>query len=83
MSLILYQRDDCALCDTALAVLAQVRVPEFDSVFIDADDALEQQYGHRVPVLRNTAGGVELDWPFDADALASWLAGMGRTTGEP
>lgn len=81
MSLILYQRDDCALCDAALAVLARTRVPEFDSVFIDADDALEQQYGHRVPVLRDTTGGAELDWPFDAATLASWLLGMGRTAG--
>ena len=38
--LILYQRDDCHLCDQALAVLAQARAPEFDSVFIDDDEAL-------------------------------------------
>jgi len=73
MGLILYQRDDCHLCDQALAVLAQARAPEFDSVFIDEDDVLEARYGTRVPVLRDSASGAELDWPFDADGLRRWL----------
>ncbi|WP_211368380.1 glutaredoxin family protein [Pseudoxanthomonas gei] len=73
LSLILYQRDDCHLCDLALAVLAAVRAPEFDSVFIDDDAALEARYGLRVPVLRNEATGAELDWPFDVTRLQSWL----------
>jgi hypothetical protein len=70
--LILYQRDDCHLCDLALAVLADARAPEFDSVFIDEDAALEASYGERVPVLRDGSGR-ELDWPFDAAALQHWL----------
>ena len=73
--LILYQRDDCHLCDLALEVLASARVPEFDSVFIDGDDALEARYGARVPVLRDPARAVELDWPFDGDALRHLLGG--------
>ena len=72
MGLTLYQRDDCHLCDLALAVLAQARAPEFESVFIDDDAALEAAYGTRVPVLRD-AGGRELGWPFDLQALRSWL----------
>ena len=76
MPLILYQRDDCPLCDRALAVLAQARVPDFDSVWIDGDDALEAAYGSRVPVLRDASSGRELDWPFDASAAAAWLQGM-------
>ncbi|MFK3651399.1 glutaredoxin family protein [Lysobacter enzymogenes] len=71
--LILFQRDDCHLCDLALAVLAQARAPEFESVFIDEDAGLEERYGVRVPVLRDEARGVELDWPFDAAKLAAWL----------
>ena len=74
MPLILYQRDDCPLCDQALAVLADARAPEFDSVWIDDDDALEALYGHRVPVLRDDADGRELDWPFDARTVQSFLA---------
>ncbi|MEN4902501.1 glutaredoxin family protein [Luteimonas sp. TWI1437] len=73
-ALILYQRDDCHLCDLALEVLAQARAPAFDSVFIDDDDALETRYGTRVPVLHDATRGVELDWPFDADAVRRTLA---------
>jgi glutaredoxin len=69
MALILYQRDHCHLCDQALDVLAQARVPEFETVFIDDDEVLEQCYGLRVPVLRDDASGIELDWPFDAQAI--------------
>ncbi len=71
--LFLYQRDDCHLCDLALEVLAEARVPEFDSVFIDGDEALEARYGTRIPVLRDAGRGVELDWPFDAGAVRRWL----------
>jgi len=71
--LILYQRDDCHLCDLALQVLAQARAPEFDSVFIDGDAQLETRYGERVPVLREDASGRELSWPFDASALREFL----------
>lgn len=70
----LFQRDDCHLCDLALDVLATARAPEFASVFIDGDAALEQRYGVRVPVLRDEASGVELDWPFDAARVRGFVA---------
>jgi len=73
MRLILFQRDDCQLCDLALDLLAQVRAPEFESVFIDGFDALEARYGERVPVLRDEEDGRELDWPFEAAQLRDWL----------
>jgi hypothetical protein len=66
MPLTLFQRDNCHLCELALGVLAQARAPEFETVFIDDDTALEARYGLRVPVLREDASGAELDWPFDA-----------------
>ncbi|CAD0318020.1 glutaredoxin family protein [Xanthomonas hortorum] len=72
MALILYQRDDCHLCDQAVAVLAQTRAGEFSSVFIDGDAALESAYGERVPVLRDAVGR-ELGWPFDSRRLREWL----------
>ncbi|MDF3982271.1 glutaredoxin family protein [Luteibacter sp. PPL201] len=68
----LFQRDDCHLCDQALAVLAQARFPDFSSVFIDDDDGLEMRYGARVPVLRRDSDGGELDWPFDAATAAAF-----------
>lgn len=67
----LYQRDDCHLCDQALAVLAQARFPDFTSIWIDEDDALEASYGARVPVLRR-ADGAELDWPFDVATVQAF-----------
>lgn len=69
----LFQRDDCMLCDQALAVLAAAGVPDFDSVWIDDDTALEARYGVRVPVLRDADSGRELDWPFDAAAVRALL----------
>jgi hypothetical protein len=70
--LILYQRDDCKLCDEAVALLARARVPDFESIWIDGDAELEARYGERVPVLRDAASGQELAWPFDAVALRAF-----------
>jgi hypothetical protein len=72
MRLILYQRDDCKLCDEALAVLAAARVPDFESVWIDDDEALETRYGDRIPVLRD-ARGRELGWPFGVDDVRRFI----------
>ena len=69
----LYQRDDCHLCDQALAVLAAAHLPDFGSVWIDDDDALEARYGARVPVLRRK-DGAELDWPFDEAAVKAFIS---------
>jgi len=73
MILVLYQRDECHLCDLAIDVLAQARAPDFSSVFIDNDNALEAKYGERVPVLREEESGRELDWPFDAARVRTFL----------
>ncbi len=81
--LILYQRDDCHLCDRALEVMAAARAPDFTSLWVDDDPGLEARYGTRVPVLRDTRSGGELDWPFDAAAVEA-LVGMdqGRGAGD-
>ncbi|KRE99997.1 NrdH-redoxin [Frateuria sp. Soil773] len=71
--LVLYQRDYCHLCDRALAVLAEARAPDFDSVWVDDSTELEARYGVRVPVLRDGRDGRELDWPFDAEAVRRFL----------
>ena len=78
---VLYQRDDCHLCDLALTMLAEARFPAFDSVFIDEDDALEAAYGHRVPVLRDTCSGLELDWPFSPSSLIGWFREAAQENG--
>lgn len=81
MPLALYQRDDCPLCDAALDVLAAAGVPEFESVWIDGDAALEARYGARVPVLCEEPAGRELVWPFDVAGLRAFLAGTDQGTG--
>ncbi|WP_233843506.1 glutaredoxin family protein [Dyella sp. 2HG41-7] len=75
---VLYQRDYCHLCDMALAVLAEARAPDFDSVWVDDSQELEERYGARVPVLRDLRSGRELDWPFDADKVSRWIHANGR-----
>lgn len=83
MHLTLYQRDDCSLCDQAVALLARARVPDFESVWIDDNPALEARYGERVPVLRDEASCRELGWPFDAAALRAFLAKTAGSTLSP
>ncbi|MBL0163397.1 MAG: glutaredoxin family protein [Xanthomonadales bacterium] len=73
MSLILYQRDDCQLCDEAIALLVAASAPDFSSIWIDGDRALESRYGARVPVLLHAGSGRELDWPFDEVAIRRFL----------
>jgi len=71
---LLFQRDDCHLCDLALDVLAAAGAPEFESVFVDGDVQLEARYGTRVPVWRDRVGGRELDWPFGVEELRAFMA---------
>ena len=53
----LYSRPRCGLCDEARAVIEQVRgtswpaVFELEEVSIEGDDALELEYGIRIPVV--------------------------------
>ena len=72
--LVLFQRDDCKLCDEAVALLATAHAPDFQSVWIDDDPELEARYGERVPVLRDEDASRELDWPFDAARLRAFLS---------
>ena len=74
MSLTLYQRDDCPLCDEAYELLAVTGVPDFEPVWIDGEPELEARYGARVPVLRRSEDGAELDWPFTVASLRAFLA---------
>lgn len=73
---ILFQRDDCHLCDLALEVLAAARFPEFDSVFIDDDAELEAQWGSSVPVIQHAPSGAALTWPFNENALREFRQGV-------
>lgn len=71
---ILYSRPECHLCDEAEDMLGRV-APDRAVRVVDIEDdlALIDRYGVRVPVLRIEASGQELGWPFDAEALATFL----------
>jgi Glutaredoxin-like domain (DUF836) len=71
--LLLIQRDNCHLCELAWELLAQAKVSDFESVWIDGNAALERRYGVRVPVLLHQSSGRELDWPFSAEQIRAFL----------
>jgi glutaredoxin len=50
VSLVLYGRPGCHLCDDARAVLRRVGHP-FEEVDIESDDALLRRYLERIPVV--------------------------------
>jgi hypothetical protein len=74
MELTLYANPGCHLCEQALELL-QGRLNGFKLriVEIEGDLALVYRYGVRIPVLRRSDTGAELDWPFDETALAEFL----------
>ncbi len=50
MTLVLYGRPGCHLCDEARAVLERIGHP-FEEVDIESDDALLARYLERIPVI--------------------------------
>ena len=50
MSLVLYGRPGCHLCDDARTVLERIGAP-FDEVDIEGDDDLHRRYLVRIPVV--------------------------------
>ena len=76
MRLVLFSRPGCHLCDEAREViLAQrARSPfDFEEIDVSADDALEMEYGLRIPVV--TIDGREVfEVEVDRDRLAAEVA---------
>lgn len=71
--LILYGTEACHLCDEAELLLRQHGL-NFDKRDIIDDEQAQQRYAIRIPVLRDDASGRELGWPFDAEAIAEFVA---------
>jgi len=73
---LLYTREGCGLCATAKQVLLaeRERTPfELEEIDVEGDDALEMEYGIRIPVV--VVDGKELfELVVDPDALARVLA---------
>ncbi|MEN1727024.1 MAG: glutaredoxin family protein [Pseudomonadota bacterium] len=65
MSLILYSRPECGLCDKAEALLAEGGLlAQCEKVDIETDLDLISRYGDQIPVLLNDQTGEKLTWPF-------------------
>lgn len=70
----------CHLCEQAERLLDDHRPGpepdlEIERVEITDHPELLARYQTRIPVLRDTGSGRELDWPFDAAQLADFLRG--------
>ena len=73
----LFGTSACHLCEVAHDMLRATLNPAFFDirhVDIADSDALIEQYGVRIPVLRRDADGAELNWPFDVNALIAFLS---------
>jgi glutaredoxin len=73
----LYSRPGCHLCDDARTVILAVRgrVPfAFEEVDVSTDDALELEYGVRIPVVA-VDGQERFEISVDAHELARAVSG--------
>lgn len=76
ISLILYSRPECHLCDVAEDLLSAVRLAgSYEKVDIESDLKLLVRYGIRVPVLFRKDNEQELFWPFDQAQLLAFVGG--------
>ena len=74
MILQLYHREECHLCEQALALLHGMGLSSsLQMIDIDADVQLGVEFGLRIPLLAK-ADGRCLDWPFDDAAVRALLA---------
>jgi hypothetical protein len=72
----LFSTSGCHLCELAKALVDELAaaIPlHCQEIEITTDEALVERYGVRIPVLRDTAGGKELGWPFDAEQLKDFV----------
>ena len=79
-SLQLFSTPDCHLCDVAKAIVQEVIAPMPQQYQIEAVDItqhfdLKKNYGLKIPVLRHSASGRELNWPFDHQQCWQFLLG--------
>ena len=71
LPLTLYTTSGCHLCEHAEVILEQGG-HVFRAVDIADDLSLMEQYGVRIPVVKD-ASGRELGWPFDGTQLEAFL----------
>jgi len=74
--LTLYSRADCALCDTAEQLVAEVIEGgrwQLKKVDIDSDVALRERYAWHIPVLLRDDNNELLYWPFPPSRVRALL----------
>lgn len=79
MSYVLFSKEACHLCELAQQVIVDVAASMPVEIYIEdisESESLVQQYGTRIPVLKNETNGRELDWPFTHSELLKWLSGQ-------
>lgn len=72
VSLILYSRAECHLCDQVAEMMDRCGV-QWRPVDIDADPVLTEKYGLRIPVLQHPQTGKELFYPFSEGDLLQFF----------
>ncbi len=74
--LILYTTSYCHLCEQAEAILLElnnVQALNWLAVEITTDDALVEQYGMSIPVIKKFNNNSELNWPFTKQDVIEFL----------
>lgn len=76
----LYGTSACHLCEQAEHLLEQLQQQgqplNLEKIDISDHPQLEQAYGIRIPVVKETGTGTELAWPFDQEALKNFIAAI-------
>lgn len=76
ISLQLFSTSGCHLCELAQQLVNQLatQIPLVcEEIEITLSEDLVELYGVRIPVLRHTADGRELGWPFDLSQLQRFV----------
>lgn len=78
IELAFYTTEGCHLCEDAKVLLQQLLAqnPEryqIEIIDIADTDALIEQYGTRIPVIKIVGEMNDLGWPFDAASLLAYV----------
>lgn len=74
MPLKLFTTSCCHLCEIAESILLSLELTQhFSQVDISDNDTLIVTYGHRIPVLQRTDTLAELNWPFTASDIITFI----------
>ncbi len=78
IELTFYTTEGCHLCEEAKRLLQQLLAqnPEryqIEIIDIAGSDALIEQYGTRIPVVKKSIGKDDLGWPFEYASLLVYV----------